>query len=67
MLTSMVSKFFTILDTVNIPQMNGRKISVSVGAVIYKGKSNTSFDELYAAADQHLYQSKKFEGNRLTI
>ena len=67
MLTSLVSKFFTILDTVHIPQMKGRKISVSVGAVIYKGKSNTTFDELYATADQHLYVSKKFEGNRLTI
>ena len=67
MLTSMVSKFFTILDTVQIPQMKGRRISVSVGAAIYKGHSGACFHELYEAADQRLYESKRFSGNRLTL
>lgn len=67
MLTSMVSKFFTILDSIFLPQMDGRKISVSVGAVIYKGKNDATFEKLYAEADQHLYESKKFTGNHLTI
>lgn len=67
MLTSMVSKFFTILDSICLPQMDGRKISVSVGAVIYKGKNGATFEKLYAEADQHLYESKKFTGNHLTI
>ena len=67
MLTSMVSKFFTILDSICLPQMDGRKISVSVGAVIYKGKNGATFEKLYAEADQHLYKSKKFTGNHLTI
>lgn len=67
MLISMISKFFTILETRRIPQMDGRGISVSVGAVIYDGESSSSFNELYAAADKHLYKSKNFSGNYLTI
>lgn len=66
-LISMISKFFTILDTRHIPQMGGRRISVSVGGVIYDGESASSFNELYNAADQRLYESKKFSGNYLTI
>ena len=66
-LSSMVTKFFTILDSIHIPQLKDRKVTVSVGAVLYDGKSGKTFDELYEIADHNLYESKKLPSNRLTI
>ncbi len=66
-LSSAVTKFFTILDSIHIPQLKDRKVTVSVGAVLYDGKSDKTFDELYEIADHNLYESKKIPSNRLTI
>ncbi len=66
MLKAMTTKFFTILNAIYIPQLEERKISVSIGAVIYDGKASISFEEIYACADRHIYEGKSFPGNRLT-
>lgn len=66
-LSTLVNKFFTILDSIHIPQLKTRRVTVSVGAVLYDGKSGRTFDELYEIADHNLYESKKLPSNRLTI
>lgn len=66
-LSDAVYKFFTILDSIHIPQLKERRVTVSVGAVLYDGKTGRTFDELYEIADHNLYESKKLPNNRLTI
>ncbi len=66
-LSATVTKFFTIMDAYHIPQLKERKVSVSVGAVLFDGKAARSFEELYELADHNLYESKKIPYNRLTI
>lgn len=66
-LYDVVARFFNILDAIHIPQLKDRKVTVSVGAVLYDGKTGRTFDELYEIADHNLYESKKFPHNRLTI
>lgn len=67
MLNAIITKFFAVLNAIHLPQLKDRRISVSVGAAIYDGRTITSFEELYKKADQHLYESKKVDGNYLTF
>ena len=62
-----VQRLFDRLDAMEIPELRGEKIAVSVGATLYTGKNVSSFDELYALADSAMYASKKISGNSLTF
>ena len=50
-----------------IPELGGRKISISVGAALCSGDKTASFDDLYAKVDSAMYISKKSSGNVLTF
>jgi GGDEF domain-containing protein len=62
-----VERLFSKLEQITIPQLDGGKIVISVGAAICPEKGHDSFDSLYARADGALYISKKAIGNCLTF
>lgn len=65
--TRMFDRFFDAIASIVVPELQGRKVCLSVGAVIYDGKEPVSFDEIFRRADHLLYESKRFEGSHLTI
>ena len=67
MVEAIVRRLFDRLDSIVIPELHGEKVSISVGATLYKGNKPTSFDELYLHADNAMYSSKKESGNKLTF
>ena len=58
-----IDRFFYNIDNINIPELEDRKICISMGVVFYKPDDELTFDELYKKADQGTYISKKHEGN----
>lgn len=62
-----IDSLFQHLSSIDIPELNGQKITASVGAVIYDGSEPVTFDELFRIADHLLYVSKRYEGNYLSI
>ncbi|MBR0514212.1 MAG: diguanylate cyclase [Clostridia bacterium] len=64
---ALIHRLFRQLSNNNIPELSGKKISISVGAVIHSGEKASSFGDLYAAADSAMYHSKKRSGNSLTF
>ena len=64
---TVVGRLFSRLEQVTIPQLDGGKVVISVGAAICQEHGQASFDSLYAKADGALYISKKAEGNCLTF
>ncbi len=58
---------FDSFCNIDIPELNGPKISVSFGAAIYDGKTDITFDKLYSMADQAMYKSKRITGNSITF
>ena len=67
MAEAIIHRLFQHLDRLEIPGLGDRKVSASVGAVLFTGKKAASFSELYAAVDQAMYTSKKITGNSLTF
>lgn len=65
--TKKLEEFFKEINVVRIPELYGKQISVSVGAVRYDGSMPTSFDELFRAADRLLYVSKRTRGNCYSV
>lgn len=63
----LISRFFRIIDDIKIDGMKGRKIHMSVGAVVCDGKEKMKFNDIYTLADRGLYESKKVEGNYCTF
>ena len=61
-----VRRLFSRLEALSIPELHGKKICVSVGALLCRG-NGLPFDSLYARADTALYASKKAVGNRVTF
>ena len=62
-----IDRLFKNVEAIDIPELQGRKIEVSVGASFYPADRNDSFEELYARADRGTYESKKEKGNRVTF
>ena len=62
-----IRRLFSRLETIEIPELRGEKVCVSVGAQLCTGEAERSFDSLYAGADSALYASKKEHGNYLTF
>ena len=64
---AIVRRLFDRLSALNIPELNGQRISLSAGAVLDPERKHQSFHELYALADDAMYASKKTAGNVLTF
>lgn len=59
--------FFDAINQLQVPGLIDFPVSISVGAVVYNGEADVSFDDIYRKADILLYKSKKYPGNRLTL
>lgn len=59
----MINKFFDAVSSMDIPEMFGRKITVSMGAVLCTEKG-MKFDRMYAMADNAMYFCKSTPGNK---
>lgn len=55
----LVDQLFAYFDGIDIPQMNGQKISASVGIAFNLSSDKISFEDLYKRADDATYESKK--------
>lgn len=55
----LVKQLFAYFDSIDIPQMNGQKISASVGIAFNLNSDKISFEDLYKHADLATYESKK--------
>lgn len=54
------------VSAIDIPEMKGRKIEISVGVAFYQPFDKYSFEELYKRADRCTYLSKKHRGSYAT-
>ena len=64
---TIVHRLFGCLERCAIPELGGKRFTVSVGAVLCREDGPSTFDGLYAEADRAMYISKKSEGNTLTF
>ncbi|MBQ7607832.1 MAG: diguanylate cyclase [Desulfovibrionaceae bacterium] len=62
-----MQRLFSHIDKIDIPEMKGRTISLSVGVTIYPATCEDSFEEMYKRADSGTYASKKVAGNKATF
>ncbi|WP_081843097.1 sensor domain-containing diguanylate cyclase [Butyrivibrio sp. WCE2006] len=62
-----LQRFFNKIDQIEIPEMNGKKISISMGVAFYDAEKKQTFEKLYELADKGTYLSKKVEGNKFTF
>ena len=67
MAEAIVRRLFDRLDGIAIPELGGKRVSVSAGAALCAGDRPPDFDGLYAIADSAMYSSKRISGNSLTI
>ncbi len=67
MAEAIIHRLFQRLESLEIAELGDRKVSASVGAVLFTGKEAKSFEELYASVDQAMYTSKKISGNSLSF
>jgi len=61
-----MDRVFKEIAKLDIPELGGREICVSAGAVFFKEGDKCSFEELYKLADSDVYESKKINGSALT-
>ena len=59
--------FFSNIEHIDIAEMNGKHILLSLGACFYDGMDCITFDQLYRRADTAMYDSKKKQGYSATI
>ena len=59
--------FFGKLEEINIPELHGKKIRVSLGAAFKVDGDDLDFESLYKNADSCTYLSKKVIGNTYTF
>ena len=63
---NVIKRFLKSVDEINIPELEGRKIEVSVGVSFYGPDDDYSFEVLYKRADDCTYKSKEVKGNYVT-
>ena len=56
---TVIRRFFDRLSSVSIDELNGEKLTVSLGAVFTEGDGQDSFEQLYSRADSVMYLCKK--------
>ena len=62
-----IDRFFDLIDKIEIPELGERKITISLGAVIFNTDDDANFTEIYKRADGAAYKSKKVVGNFATF
>lgn len=62
-----LNRVFEYLEKVEIPALQDRKVTISVGAAFYPKSNIDSFDAVYQRADEGTYESKKHDGNFFTF
>ena len=62
-----MDRVFKESSKMDIPELKGREICVSAGAVFFKEGDKRSFEELYKLADGDVYKSKKINGSALNF
>ena len=63
-----IKRLFREIDDIYISELAGkRKITISLGAALYDGVEDVSFEEVYKRADSGTYESKKIQGNACTF
>ena len=60
-------RLFENVGQIAIPEMQGKRVEISLGACFYDGAENISFDQLYRNADKAMYESKKKQGYSATV
>lgn len=61
-----IARLISNIEKINIPEMCGRPVTISLGAVLC-GDSGTKFDKLYPLADHAMYRCKKTPGNQFAF
>ena len=64
---AIIHRLFTQLSRKEVPELQGKEVSVSVGAVLCAEGEGISFEDLYSRADSAMYASKEIPGNSLTF
>ncbi len=64
---NMIHRFFDMIAAIDLAELNGHKVSVSLGAVIFRSNLNGNFEDLYKEADANVYEAKKSEGCHVVI
>ena len=67
MAEAIVHRLFDRLDSTDIPDLLGEKVSISVGVALHTGDKVASFNDLYGLADSAMYSSKKKTGNSMCM
>ena len=62
-----IERFFKEIEKIDIPELGERKITISLGASVFDGTADCSFEEIYKRADEATYVSKKTVGNCMTF
>ena len=62
-----MDRVFKEISGMDIPELKGREICVSAGAVFFKEGDTRSFEDLYKLADSDVYESKKIHGSALNF
>ena len=62
-----VKRLISAIESIDIPELSGMTVNVSVGAAFYQPDDNYSFEELYKHADSCTYESKKTKGSFATF
>lgn len=62
-----IEELFGIVETIELPELKGETIHISVGVSLYDGNKRISFGEIYKQVDMMLYESKKVKGSRCTF
>ncbi len=64
---TVIKRVFDEIDVFDIPELNGHKVSISVGAVIVDPAKNLNFEDAYRQADAGVYESKKVDGSAVSF
>ena len=62
-----MDRLFKSINSIDIPELEGKKIEISVGASFYPATKEDTFEALYKRADSGTYESKKKCGNIVTF
>ena len=64
---TVMNRVFQEIAKMDIPELAGREVCVSAGAVFYQEGEKRSFEELYKLADSGVYEGKKVKGSALNF
>ena len=62
-----IDRLFEKMESLDIPELGERKVTLSIGAAMTDGVFPTTFEEMYKKADSCVYESKKSDGNMVNF